>query len=186
MSDGKPPPDFATLRAVEILASIALGARTDAILPPPPIDRPVILFNETQSFQIGKTTRAEAERALGSGYAFPGKGWHTYAVRSESGRRLLSLVYRNDVLTGAEFYVPKTDKFPPLAPRNFGDFRLIPGEITIGKMMRALDSRYTEAVGGPGQLMYEHIYEIRFPGGLGYVMGNGGLAERLAIYTAPA
>jgi hypothetical protein len=186
MSDAKPPPDFATIRAVEILASIAMGARKNPIVPPPPIDRPVILFNEMQSFAIGKTTRAEVERALGTGYPFPGKGWHTYAVRTGDGRRLLSVVYRKDVLSGAEFYIPKTDKVPPLAPRNFGDFRLIPGEISIGKMMRALDARYTEAVGGPGQLMYDSVYEIRFPGGLGYVMGNDGLAERLAIYTAPA
>jgi hypothetical protein len=186
MSDAKPAPDFATIRAVEILASIALGARANPIVPPPPIDRPVILFNETQAFAIGTTTRAEAERALGTGYPFPGKGWHTYAVRTGGGRRLLSVVYRNDVLTGAEFYIPKTDKVPPLAPRTFGDFRLIPGEIALGKMMRALDARYTEAVGGPGQLMYAQVYEIRFPGGLGYVMGNDGLAERLALYTAPA
>jgi hypothetical protein len=123
MSEAKPPPDFATVRAVEILASIALGARKNAIVPPPPIDRPVILFNETQSFQIGKTTRVEAERALGTGYPFPGKGWHTYAVRTGSGRRLLSVVYSKDVLSGAEFYIPKTDKVPALAPRNFGDFR---------------------------------------------------------------
>jgi hypothetical protein len=186
MSDQRPPPDFATLRAVEILASIALGARKNPILPPPPIDRPVVLFNETQAFAIGTTTRAEVERALGTGFPFPAKGWHTYAVRAGDGRRLLSVVYRSDVLSGAEFYIPKTDKAPPLAPRTIGDFRLIPGEIAIGTMMRALDTRYTEAVGGPGHLMYDAVYEIRFPGGLGYVMGNDGLAERLAIYTAPA
>jgi len=87
MSDQRPPPDFATLRAVEILASIALGARKNPILPPPPIDRPVVLFNETQAFAIGTTTRAEVERALGTGFPFPAKGWHTYAVRAGDGRR---------------------------------------------------------------------------------------------------
>ncbi|MGB8267400.1 MAG: hypothetical protein WCE44_13815 [Candidatus Velthaea sp.] len=184
MSDHTPP-DFAMVRAVEILASIATGARSAPIVPPPPIDRPVILFNEMQAFEIGKTTRQNVEKSLGTGYPFPGKGWHTYAVRGHAGRRLLSVVYNNDVLSGAEFYVPKGDSVPALAPRNFGDFRLIPGEISLGKMMRTLDARYTQAVGGPGQLVYAQIYEIRFPGGLGYVMGNEGLAERLALYTAP-
>jgi hypothetical protein len=185
MSADKPAPDFATLRAVEILASIALGARKNPIVPPPPIDRPVILFNETLAFEIGKTTRQQVQRALGTGYPFPAKGWHTYAVRVADGRRLLSAVFRDDVLSGVEFYIPKTDKAPNLAPRGFGDFRLIPGEVAIGKVMLSLDSRYTEAVGGPGQLIYAQAYEIRFPGGLGYVMGNDGLAERLALYTAP-
>jgi hypothetical protein len=179
----KPPPDFAMLRAVEILASIATRARSAPIVPPPPIDRPVILFSETIAFQVGKTKRREVERELGTGFPYPSKGWHTYASRAGGSRRLLSAIYHHDVLTGVEYYLPKGDGVPALAPRDWGDFRLIPGEVALGMALASLDTRYTEAVGGPGQLVYAQAYEIRFPGGLGYVMGNDGNAERLVLYV---
>lgn len=172
------------VRAVEILASIATRSRSAAIVPPPPIDRPVILFNEMRSFEIGKTKRSEVDHDLGSGFPYPAKGWSTYAVRFGGTRRLLSAIYRHDVLTGVEFYLPKGDGAPALSPRDWGDFRLIPGEVSIGMSLSALDERYTPAVGGPAQLVYAQAYEIRFPGGLGYVMGNNGQAERLVLYAA--
>jgi hypothetical protein len=184
VSEDRPAPDFAMVRAVEILASIATRSRSAPIVPPPPIDRPVILFNEMRTFEIGKTTRREVERDLGVGFTYPAKGWSTYAVRFGGTRRLLSAIFRHDVLTGVEFYLPKGDGAPALAPRDWGDFRLIPGEVSIGMALTSLDERYTPAVGGPAQLVYASAYEIRFPGGLGYVMGNDGVAERLVLYAA--
>jgi len=184
VSDERPAPDFAMVRAVEILASIATRKRDAPIVPPPPIDRPVVLFNERHTFAIGTTTRADVEHDLGSGFSYPAAGWHTYCVRFAGTRRLLSAIYRDDVLTGVEFYLPKSATAPQLAPRDWGDFRLIPGEIALGMGITSLDERYTLAVGGPAQIVYAQAYEIRFPRGLGYVMGNAGLVERLALYAA--
>jgi hypothetical protein len=61
---------------------------------------------------------------------------------------------------------------------------LVPGDVAIGAGFATLDARFTPAVGGPGRVMYENACEIRFPGGLGYVMGNAGVAERLVLYAA--
>ncbi|MFN2459813.1 MAG: hypothetical protein ABR591_03855 [Candidatus Velthaea sp.] len=184
MSDDRPPPDFAMVRAVEILASIATRRRSEPIVPPPRIERPVVLFNERQSFELGQTRRRDVERTLGTGFAYPAKGWDTYAVRASAGRRLLSAIYRDGVLTGVEFYTPKGNAAPALAAREWGDFRLIPGEVALGSAFASLDARYTPAAGGPAQLVYAQAYGIRFPHGLGYVMGNDGIAERLVLYAA--
>ena len=182
----KDAPDFAMLRAVEVLASIANRARTTPGVPPPPIDRPVVLFNETQAFRIGTTTKREVERSLGTGFSYPAKGWHTYSVHGpQSERWLISLFYKDDIVVGIEHYVPKSDSAPKLQPRNIGGFRLIPGEVGLGTPFSALDARYVPAVGGPGTVVYDTSYEIRFPGGLAYVMGNAGTIERLVIYAAP-
>jgi hypothetical protein len=182
--DDRPPPDFALLRAVEILAGLAERKRDTPLTPPPPIDRPVILFNETRSLQLGKTTRREVQRSFGPGAAYPSAGWWTYALRFGGSRRLLSIIFHADILSGVELYVPKAKSVPELTPNFWGDFRLVPGEVAIGAPLAALDPRFTPAVGGPGRVMYEQAYEIRFPGGLGYVMGNNGLAERLVLYAA--
>jgi len=156
----KDAPDFAMLRAVEVLASIANRARTTPGVPPPPIDRPVVLFNETQAFSIGTTTKREVERSLGTGFSYPAKGWHTYSVHGpQSERWLISLFYKDDIVVG--------------------------GEVGLGTPFSALDARYVPAVGGPGTVVYDTSYEIRFPGGLAYVMGNLGTIERLVIYAAP-
>ncbi|GAC1417926.1 MAG: hypothetical protein NVSMB5_08990 [Candidatus Velthaea sp.] len=184
MSDEPSAPDFAMVRAVEILASIAMRRRAAPIVPPPPIDRPVILFNERRAFELGTTTRTDVERDLGIGFAYPAKGWHTYCVRVAGSRRLLSAIYHDDVLSGVEFYVPKSEGAPQLAPRDWGDFRLVPGDVSIGSSIGSLDDRYTAAVGGPAHLIYAQAYEIRFPRGLGYVMGNDGRVERLVLYAA--
>jgi hypothetical protein len=161
--DDRPPPDFAMLRAVEILAGLAERKRDTPLTPPPPIDRPVILFNEMRSLEIGKTAR-----------------------RFGGGPRLLSVIFHADVLSGIELYLPKVKSLPDLTPNFWGDFRLVPGEVAIGASLATLDPRFTPAVGGPGRVMYEQAFEIRFPGGLGYVMGNAGLAERLVLYAAGA
>jgi hypothetical protein len=182
--DETPAPDFAMIRAVEILASIATRQQNTPLVPPPPIDRPVILFNETQTFELGATARKAVERTLGIGFTYPAKGWHTYATRGGGERRLLSVFYRDGLLAAVEYYLPKTQGAPALAPRDLGDFRLIPGEVTLGMGLASLDARYITAVSGPSPVIYAQAYEIRFPGGIGYVMGNAGRAERLVLYAA--
>ncbi len=182
--DERPAPNFAMLRAVEILAGIAERNREAPITPPPPIDRPVILFNESRALRLGVTTRHDVRRDFGRGADYPAAGWWTYALRFAGTRRFLSVIFQHDVLTGVELYLPKVASVPNLTPNFWGDFRLIPGEVALGSSMTTLDSRFTPAVGGPGNIMYNDVSEIRFPGGLGYVMGNAGLAERLVLYAA--
>jgi hypothetical protein len=179
----KPPPDFAMLRAVEVLASIAEKRLSQPNVPPLPIDVPVILFNENVRFAIGTTTRAEVIKALGTGYPFPSKGWETYAVRQGKGHALLSSFYRADTLIAVEFFIPRTKNAPTLAPRDLGEFRLIPGEVKLGTAIVGLDERFTSAVGGPATLVYKLSYELRFPGGVAYAMGNDGTIERMVLYA---
>jgi hypothetical protein len=187
MSGGeKPPPDFAMLRAVEILAELVERNRERPIVPPPPIDRPVILFNESRRLELGVTTRRDVARDFGRGAEYPAAGWWTYGLRYAGSRRFLSVIFRDDALTGVELYLPKVKSVPDLVPNYWGDFRLVPGEIALGAALDSLDARFTPAVGGPGHVMYAQAFEIRFPGGLGYVMGNGGVAERLVLYAAAA
>ncbi len=35
-------------------------------------------------------------------------------------------------------------------------------------------------------MVYAEAFEVRFPGGVAYVMGNGGRVERLGLYAAAA
>jgi hypothetical protein len=179
----RPPPDFAMVRAVEILAKIAEKRLKQPNVPPPPIDVPVILFNENMRFQTGTTRRSEVVRALGTGFPYPAKGWDTYAVREGRESRLLSAFYKNDLLVGVEFYAPLTDNAPKLAPRDLGEFRLVPGEVRVGTAIVGLDDRFVEAVGGPGTAVYKYAYEVRYPGGVAYAMGNEGTVTRLVLYA---
>jgi hypothetical protein len=182
MSEEKPP-DFAMLRAVEILADIHERQYTKANVPPPPLDRPVVLFNETCAIQIG-TSEEDVRAKLGWGFAYPTRGWHTYAVAGESGERLLlSLFYKNRALIAAELYVPKTDRTPNLEPRRLGAFRFTPGEIRVGMPVTSIPASFVSAVGGPGPVVYDAAFEARFPGGVAYAMGKDGVVERLALYA---
>jgi hypothetical protein len=183
VTDEKPPPDFAMLRAVEVLAGIVEKRMTQPNVPPLPIDVPVILFNENVRCEIGATTRAEVIKALGTGFPFPSKGWETYAVRNGNERALLSVFFRDDKLIACEFYTPKTKNAPTLAPRDLGEFRLVPGEVKLGTAIVGLDERFTMAVGGPGSVMYKLSYELRFPRGVAYAMGNDGTIERMVLYA---
>jgi hypothetical protein len=123
-------------------------------VPPPPIDVPVILINENIRFQTGVTTRKDVVRELGTGFAYTAKGWGTYGLRENNERRLLSAFYKDDLLVGVEYYVPQTDAAPKLAPRDLGEFRLVPGEV-----------------------------RVRYPGGVAYAMGNDGTVSRLVLYA---
>ncbi len=180
---GKPPPDFAVLRAVEILAQIAEKQMSAAHLLPPPIDVPVILFNEHIMLVIGKTQRANVIAALGPGYAFPTKGWETYAMREGANRCLLSALYDNDgTLVGADYYIAKPSVVPELSPRSFGAFRLVPGQIEIASDLLQLDKRFVAVASGPDARTYSHAFEVRFPGGIAFAQGTGGAVQRLVLY----
>jgi hypothetical protein len=181
--EGKPPPDFAMVRAVEILTQIAERQMKSARVLPPPIDVPIILFNENIMFVIGKTPRAGVLKTLGSGYAFPAKGWETYAMREKNQRCLLSALYNDDVLVGVDYYVAKENSVPELRPRDLGDFRLVPGQIAIGADMTTLDERFVPVTEGPDARTYSHAFEVRYPGGVAYAQGTGGFIQRMVLYA---
>ena len=184
--DSDPPaPDFAMQRAVEILAQVYETGRARRNVPPAPLDRPVVLANEHLTFTLGTTTRAEVERAFGVAFSYPMRGWHTYAAREDGRRYFLSLFYVDAALIALEYYVPKADRAPGLAARDYGAFRLSPGDVALGAASATLDERYVTAVGGPAPVVYAEAFEARFPGGVAYVMGNGGRIERLGLYAAP-
>lgn len=170
-------------RAVEILAGIYERNRTARNVPPAPIDRPVVLASDQLTLAVGTTTRADVERAWGTAFAYPMRGWHTYAARENGARHFLSLFYAGGVLAAAEYYVPKTDRAPTLAARDYGLLRLTPGDVALGAATATLDARYVTAVGGPAPVVYAEAYEVRYPGGVAYVMGNGGRVERIGLYA---
>jgi hypothetical protein len=183
MSD-RPPPDFATLRAVEILASLVEKRERRAAEPPVASDRPILLFNERYAFALATSTRKAVERELGTGFAFPAPGWHSYGVRGPAGERLLlSVIYKDERLVGVEHYLPKMKSSPALEPRGLGAFRFVPGEIGIGTALSAIRPPFSPAERGPAHLVYAEAYEAHFAGGLAYAMGNDGRVERLVIYA---
>ncbi|MEA2690143.1 MAG: hypothetical protein QOD51_2750 [Candidatus Eremiobacteraeota bacterium] len=199
MSDSRKPPEredpapgFAMKRAVDILASIYEKNRAKRNVPPAPLDRPVVLANERLVFALGTTAREDVERVFGVGFAYPIRGWHTYAARENGARHFLSLFYASTAgaepgrrtLVALEHYVPKADGAPGLAARDYGLFRLSPGDVALGAATATLDERYSTAVGGPAPVVYAEAYEARFPGGVAYVMGNAGQVERIGLYAA--
>lgn len=182
MSD-RPPPDFAMLRAVELLAQMHERARKSANEPPAPLDRPVVLHSPNIAFQIGKTARVRVERELGIAFSYPARGWHTYATKESGTTCLLSVFYKDGILVAAELYVPRTDRTPALAPRDLGGFRLEPGSIAIGMHVDSVGGGFTAAIGGPGPVVYDRAFEARFAGGVAYAMARKGTVERLALYA---
>jgi hypothetical protein len=182
MSD-RPPPDFAMLRAVEVLAQMHERARRRANSPPAKLDRPVVLHSTRIVFELAKTTRVQVERELGIAFSYPARGWHTYATKESGSTCLLSAFYKEGTLVAAELYVPRSDRTPSLAPRDLGGFRLEPGGIAIGMQADAITETFTPAVGGPGPVVYERAFEARFPGGVAYAMARKGTIERLALYA---
>lgn len=179
----KPPPDFAMLRAVELLAQMHERARKHPNTPPAPIDRPIVLQCERLTLHVAKTTRADVERELGVAFSYPARGWHTYAT-DESGKRcLLSTFYKDGALVAAELYVPRGPHAPNLKARRLGGFRLEPGGVRIGMPVNAIPQPFTPAVGGPGKVVYDRAFETRFPGGVAYAMAAKGVIERLTIYA---
>jgi hypothetical protein len=184
VSDDEPAPGFAMHRAAEILANVYEANRARRNVPPAPLDRPVVLANERAIFALGTTSRADVERAFGVAFQYPMRGWHTYAAREDGARNFLSLFYSDGALLALEYYVPKADRAPNLAARDYGPFRLSPGDVALRGAVAALDARYVTAVGGPAAVVYAECFEARFPGGVAYVMANGGRIERLGLYAA--
>jgi hypothetical protein len=178
------PPDFAMQRAVEILASIYERAHQQLDAPPPPSDKPILVFSERLALDVNTTTKVDVERELGIGFMYPTRGWHTYGVRGANNTRLLlSLFYSKQRLASAELYLPKVDRAPKLEPQDV-HFRLVPGEIEVGMLETSLPEHFGRMTGMPTKLgPYEEMFEARFPGGAAYAMGNDGVIERLAIYT---
>jgi hypothetical protein len=176
-------PDFAMLRAVEILASIYERQFKLENTPPPPSDKPILLFSEALALDVSNTSKADVERALGFGFSYPAIGWQTYGVRgSKISRLLISLFYSQERLVAAELYVPKVERAPKLQPQK-AHFRLVPGEIECGAPLTVLPEHFGRMAGIPPELgAYEEMFEARFPGGAAYAMGSGGSIERLAIY----
>ncbi len=186
MNEGSTP-DFAMQRAVEILANIYERGQKQNDVPPPPADKPIVLFSETIALDVARTQRPDVERALGSAFAYPARGWHTYCVRGPDGARLFaSLFYSESTLIAAELYVPKVDRAPKLAPRDV-TFRFVPGEITVGKPITTLPKHFARISALAEKFgAYAEMFGARFPGGSAYAMGNGGTIERLAIYALRA
>jgi hypothetical protein len=172
------------IRAVEIMAKFIEEQIGKPPVPPAPIDRPVVLFNENLSFELEKTTRSEVERTFGSGFPYPAKGFHSYGMRHDGKPAFISAFFdRDDVLIGVEHYYITAKNAPNLAPRNVGTFRLIPGEISLGIAVTKLSDEFVKAIGGPSPAIYAQRYEVRFPGGVAYVMGNSMRVERLVLYA---
>jgi hypothetical protein len=181
------PPDFAMMRAVEILASIYERQSKLGDAPPPPSDKPIYLFSERLALDVTVTMKKDVEREMGLAFSYPAMGWHTYGVRgSKSPRLLLSLFYSKDKLAAAELYVPKVDRAPKLHPQDM-HFRLVPGEIECGAPITTLPEHFGRMQGIPPQFgAYSDMFEARFPGGAAYVMGSEGTIERVALYTLDA
>lgn len=170
-------PDFAMVRAVEILAQMAEGKRP--AYAPPPIDRPMLFFSEGLAFEIGATRRSDVERAIGTAFSYPARGWHTYSGGPK--RALMNAFYKDDLLVAVEFYVPRSDREPNLAARA-ANFRLVPGELTLGMAPNALPASFVRVPTGGGT--FDEAYEGRFPGGVAYAMARTGQIERFALYIA--
>jgi hypothetical protein len=180
----KPPPDFAMLRAVEVMARFIEQQIGKPPVPPAPIDRPVILFNENLSFELDKTTRTEVEQTFGTGFPYPAQGFFSYGLRHDGKPALISAFYdKEERLIGVEHYYVTSKTAPKLSPRAIGTFRLIPGEIALGMPVTNLSEEFVPAVGGPAPAIYAHRYEVRFPGGVAYAMGNATRIERLVLYA---
>lgn len=171
------------LRAVEILAKIHERARNVPQQPPAPIDRAVVLFNESLNVRLGMT-RKEAEAAMGLAFSYPARGYHTYCVAGPNReRRFLSFFYRDEKLVAAECYRPASENAPKLEPRLLGRFRFVPGEVEIAMNVNAVPDPYVKTQSGPAHIVFDDVFEARFPGGVAYIMGRKGFVERLALYA---
>jgi hypothetical protein len=167
MANGeKPPPDFAMLRAAELLAQMHRAQRRKK----PEIetfDAPAVLKSSRFSFEVNVTQRPQVERELGVAFAYPARGWHTYATRENGTRCFLSAFYKQTTLIAVELYIPEAKHAPSLLPVDFGGFELQPRGVRIG-----MDA--------------SHIFEARFPGGAAYVKAHGASVDRIALYSAGA
>lgn len=152
------------LRAVDVLARMHQAQRKE----PPQIrtlDTPAVLQSPRLTLATGVTRRVEVERQLGIAFSYPARGWHTYAVKEETGRCFLSLFYKDGTLIAVELYEPASDRAPALAPVDVGGFTLAPCAIRVG--MQAASAM-----------------EARFDGGAVYVKASAQTIDRICIYAA--
>ena len=160
----KPPPDFAMLRAAELLAQMHRAQRRKK----PDIetfDEPAVLRSARISFEVNVTQRPDVERVLGVAFAYPARGWHTYATRENGARCFLSAFYKQTTLIAVELYIPEAQHAPALSPVDLGGFELVPRGIRIG-----MDD--------------SHVLEAKFPGGAAYVKAHGHSIGRIALYSS--
>lgn len=143
----------------------------------------VVLRSEPLTFALNETTRAQVERALGLAFCYPGLGWHTYATREGERRSLLSAFYAKGMLIAVELYVPRSEGAPDLDPLDLGGFSLEPGGARIGMGIERIGEPFAAATNTLRPIVYEHVFEARFTGGLAYAMGREGVIERLALYA---
>jgi hypothetical protein len=64
-----------------------------------------------------------------------------------------------------------------------GRFRFVPGEVEIGMNVNAVPETYAKTQSGPAHIVFDDVFEARFPGGVAYVLGRKGFVERLALYA---
>lgn len=166
MSGERPPPDFAMLRAVELLEQMHRAQRRRPAAAET-LAEPARLHSPRISFCVGDTTRTQVERELGVAFSYPARGWHTYATRESGTRCFASLFYKSEVLIAAEIYVPAVQHAPALAAADFGGFELLPRGVRIG-----MDA--------------SRAFEAQFPGGAVYVKARSSSIDRIAIYASPA
>ena len=152
------------LRAVDVLARMHEAQRKGS----PQIrtlDRAAVLQSTRLTLATGVTQRVDVERELGVAFSYPARGWHTYAVKEETGRCFLNLFYKDGTLIAAELYVPTSHRAPELAPVDIGGFTLAPCSIRIGmEAARAM--------------------EARFDGGVVYVKASAQSIDRICMYAA--
>ena len=58
------PPDFAMQRAVEILANIYERGHKPNVAPPPPSDKPILVFSERLALDVTTAVKTDVERQL--------------------------------------------------------------------------------------------------------------------------
>lgn len=104
-------------------------------------------------------------------------------MREHNERYLLSAMYRDDVLVGVDYYVPQAKSVPELGARNFGEFRLVPGQVAIGCELMTLDERFVHVAEGPDAHRYSRAFEVRYRGGVAYAQSDSAVVQRMVLYA---
>jgi len=134
-------------------------------------------------FVIEKRREQPVINALGAGYAYPAKGWETYAMRENNTRYLLTRFIAKHVLVGIELLLAKKRT----AFRNSGraisvNFASYPVKLRSAATSRKLDERFVAVFEGPDAHSYTRAFEVRYRGGVAYVQSDGGLIQRMVLY----
>jgi hypothetical protein len=148
---------------------------------------PLRLTCGTLEFVVGFTTRRAIEARLGPAVEYPAPGWRTWAAAGDRGDCwILSAIYRGQVLIGIEHYVAKTENLPRDTPPANGLYTLMPGNVQLGSNIRQLPAQFKPVGGREGgvrSIVFQQAYESRWPHGIGFVCGNNGRVERIALFA---